>query len=178
MTARLVLHPLTPALARGITAAADDGTGASGTPDANGPDGLWARGYPAPADIAGARRFLDVCAQGGSGPYGAYEIRRREDGLAIGGAGFHGPADDQGTVTVGYGLIPAARGHGYASEALRALLAHARRAGARRVLADTHLHNTASRRVLTAGGMRQWADDGHLAHYETTWHHAPAPGAP
>ncbi|MFF4382543.1 GNAT family N-acetyltransferase [Kitasatospora sp. NPDC001547] len=180
VTARLVLHPLTTALARRIMTAAPDDPGPDGSvPDGSGPDGPWAQGYPTPADIAGARRFLEVSAQdGGQGPYGAYEIRRRDDGLAIGGAGFHGPADDEGTVTVGYGLVPAARGHGYARETLHALLTHARNTGARRVRGDTDLHNTASRRVMTACGMRQIADDGRLAHYETTWHLTPAPATP
>jgi hypothetical protein len=53
---------------------------------------------------------------------GNYEIRRREGGQAIGGVGFCGPADENGRVTIGYGLIPSARGQGYASEALRGLL--------------------------------------------------------
>ena len=40
----------------------------------------------------------------------------------IGAAGFQGPPDDTGAVRVGYGLAESARGHGYATEALRALL--------------------------------------------------------
>ena len=57
-----------------------------------------------------------------SAPYGTYEIIRRADGAVIGAAGFYGPPDDTGAVRVGYGLAESARGHGYATEALRALL--------------------------------------------------------
>ncbi|WP_459651545.1 GNAT family N-acetyltransferase [Kitasatospora sp. Ki12] len=162
VTERLILCPLDPALARRIAANA---------PQAGD---RWEAGYPSGADVAGARRFLEVCGQdGGTGPFGAYEIRRRGDGHAIGGAGFHGPADPQGGVSVGYGLVPAARGHGYASEALRALLSLARELGATRVRGDTDLANTASRHVMAACGMRPAGQDERLAYYETVWTTAP-----
>jgi RimJ/RimL family protein N-acetyltransferase len=48
-----------------------------------------------------------ACADTGDPqPFGNYEIRRREDEQAIGGVGFHAPADKDGSVTIGYGLIP------------------------------------------------------------------------
>jgi RimJ/RimL family protein N-acetyltransferase len=86
--------------------------------------------------VLAARRFLGTCTDvGDPQPFGNYEIRRRSDGQAIGGLGFHGPADDNGSVTIGYGLIPSVRGEGYASEALRALLEFARAHGLRDQLA-------------------------------------------
>ncbi|MFD0329628.1 GNAT family N-acetyltransferase [Streptacidiphilus monticola] len=51
-------------------------------------------------------------------------ILRREDGLALGGAGFHGPPTD-GVVEIGYDLAPGARGKGYATETARLLVAYA-----------------------------------------------------
>ncbi|MEU6081267.1 GNAT family N-acetyltransferase [Streptomyces sp. NPDC047108] len=158
VTARLILHPLSPDQAERIVA---------GAPDART---SWAPGYPAAGDVAGAMRFLSVCASSGDPrPFGAYEIRRRDDGHAIGGLGFHGPADHDGAVTIGYGLIPSVRGQGYASEALRALLAFARAHGITRVRADTDHANDASRRVMAAAGMRQVAEDARLRYFETTW---------
>ena len=50
-------------------------------------------------------------------PFGYYQIRRQSDRLAIGGVGFKGPPDG-GVVEIGDGLVPSARGHGYATEAL------------------------------------------------------------
>ena len=37
----------------------------------------------------------------------------------IGAAGFTGQPDETGAVRVGYGLAESARGHGYATEALK-----------------------------------------------------------
>ncbi|MFG2195664.1 GNAT family N-acetyltransferase [Streptomyces sp. NPDC048639] len=155
MTARLVLHAMSPGEAERVIA------GEPGSTD------RWAAGYPAEGDVAGAARFLDVCARTGKPqPFGAYEIRRRDDGRAIGGLGFHGPADHSGSVTIGYGLIPAAQGKGYASEALRALLTSVRTHGITRVRGDTDRGNVASQRVMTAVGMRSVAEDANLKYYE------------
>lgn len=120
MTARLSLHPLTIAEATVVEA---------GDPRDPPHGARWAPGYPDDGDRA--RRFLAACASAGGStqPFGPYEIRRRTDGMAIGGAAFHGGPDVAGQVTVGYGLISSARGRGYASEALRALLAFARSQG-------------------------------------------------
>ena len=158
VTTRLVLHPLTPAEAAYV---------AEGSP---GPDALWAPDYPNDGDRAGARHFLEHCADTGNPqPFGAYEIRLREDGHAIGGVGFHGVPDDQGQVTIGYGLIPAMRGKGYASEALRALLEIARAAGVASVRGDADLDNTASQHVMAAAGMRFVGEDDLLRHYRIDW---------
>ncbi|MFF3862502.1 GNAT family N-acetyltransferase [Streptomyces sp. NPDC002209] len=161
-TERLVLVPLDPARARGLL---------SGVPGAGC---RWGPGYPDDGDRAGARRYLRVLAETGDpAPFGAYEIRRRGDGLTIGGAGFHGPADAAGVVTVGYGLIPAARGRGYAAEALRALLGHARAHGASGAAGDADRENAASHRVMAAAGMRLVGEDERLRYYAVSWAGAP-----
>ncbi|MEV6570730.1 GNAT family N-acetyltransferase [Streptomyces sp. NPDC051577] len=74
-----------------------------------------------------------------------------------------------GGVTVGFGLIPAARGRGYAAEALRALLDHARAHGARGVDGDADRENVASQRVMAAAGMRFLREDDRLRHHAVTW---------
>jgi RimJ/RimL family protein N-acetyltransferase len=158
LTERLILHPMSVIEAEQVVA---------GEPD----DGaLWAPGYPSEGVVAGAGGFLSICANiGDPQPFGAYVIRRREDGHAIGGLGFKGPADEKGSVTVGYGLIPSVRGQGYASEALRALLAFARGRGISCVEGDTVHDNDASQHVMTAVGMRLVAEDGQLKHYKIAW---------
>ncbi|MFJ1646517.1 GNAT family N-acetyltransferase [Streptomyces sp. NPDC088258] len=166
VTARLLLHPLSPPEAERVAA--------------GGPaDGCrWASGYPTEGDLVGARRYLTTCSiTGDPQPFGPYEIRRREDGLAIGGLGFHGVPDDDLTVTIGYGLIPSAHGRGYASEALRKLLRFARESGVLGVRGDTEHGNTASRRVMTAVGMRPVARDERLTYYSVAWTDDGAPGA-
>ena len=130
----------------------------------------WAPGYPAEGDATAARRFLNTCANTGDPqPFGNYEIRRREDGRAIGGVGFHATPDENGSVTIGYGLIPSAHGKGYASEALRALLAFARAHGITSVKGDTDHDNTASQHVMASAGMRLIAEDQRLKHYKIAW---------
>ncbi|MFE4632788.1 GNAT family N-acetyltransferase [Streptomyces sp. NPDC056773] len=157
-TRRLVLFPLDADRARRL---------AAGNP---GPGDRWAEGYPDAGDRAGAERYLRVLADTGDpAPYGAFEIQRRSDGLLIGGAGFHGPADGEGRVTVGYGLVPTVRGRGYAVEALRALLEYARVHGAAAVLGDTGRENTASQHVMTSAGMLPAGEDEQLLHYAVSW---------
>ncbi|WP_327371664.1 GNAT family N-acetyltransferase [Streptomyces sp. NBC_01217] len=130
----------------------------------------WAPGYPSPGEMAAAERFLGACAaKGDPSPFGSYEIRRREDGMVIGGLGFHGAPDENGHVTIGYGLAPSAQGMGYASEALRALLLFAREQGVSCVHGDTDLDNLASQRVMTAVGMRLVREDTLLKHYRIDW---------
>ncbi|MEU8436613.1 GNAT family N-acetyltransferase [Streptomyces sp. NPDC029216] len=158
VTARLVLHPLSPGEAARVVAGEPDGSV------------RWAPGYPAAVDVAGARSFLALCGEDGDPqPFGAYEIRRREDGHAIGGLGFHGPPDHGGGVTIGYGLVPSVQGRGYASEALRALLEFARAQGVTCVRGDADRENVASQRVMSAAGMRLVAEDDRLRYYRIAW---------
>jgi RimJ/RimL family protein N-acetyltransferase len=137
----------------------------------------WEPGYPTDGDVIAARRFLGTCASTGDPqPFGNYEIRRREDGQAIGGVGFHGPPDETGSVTIGYGLIPSARGKGYASEALRRLLLLARARGVTRVKGDTDHDNIASQHVMTAAGMQPAGEDERVRCFEIAWTDAGSPG--
>ncbi|MFG2888325.1 GNAT family N-acetyltransferase [Streptomyces sp. NPDC048248] len=158
VTARLLIHPLNAAEAeRVLTGIPDDAA-------------RWAPGYPAEGDASAARRFLRTCASTGDPqPFGTYVIRRREDGRAIGGVDFHGRPDENGSVTIGYGLISSAHGKGYASEALRALLTFARAQGVSSVHGDTGRENFASQHVMTAVGMRLVAEDDRLRYYRKTW---------
>ncbi|MEV0402277.1 GNAT family N-acetyltransferase [Actinoallomurus sp. NPDC050550] len=84
-------------------------------------------------------------------------------------SGFHRPPDQNGTVTIGYGLIPSVRGQGYAAEALRGILAFAEANGVTHVKGDADLDNIASQRVMMAAGMRQTGEDDRVKYYETAW---------
>ncbi|MFI8965125.1 GNAT family N-acetyltransferase [Streptomyces sp. NPDC053493] len=153
-TDRLLLHPLTREEARRIVDAEP------------APGDRWAEGYPGPGDARGAQNFLRGAAERGDpGDFRAYEIRLRDGGTAVGGIGFHGPPDEHGIATVGYGLVPAVRGRGYASEALRGLVDRARAAGAAGVRGDADLDNTASHRVMEAAGLLCDGEDERLRHY-------------
>jgi ribosomal-protein-alanine N-acetyltransferase len=87
---------------------------------------------------------------------------------ALGSIGFFGPpepaVDGVPETEVGYGLVEEARGWGFATEALRALLAETDRAGVR-VRASVEPDNKPSVRVLAKCGfteLRGADEDGHL----------------
>ena len=141
-TERLILHPITVAEAARIIAR---------EPDERDD---WHPEYPL-ADELDVLRGLSAAEPEATDPdFRPYMIRRRSDGLAVGGIGFLGAPGVDGEVEVGYGLVPAARGSGFATEALGAAVRLAFARGASAVVADTADDNIASRRVLEKSGFR------------------------
>ena len=131
-----------------------------------GPADAWAEDFPFEGDLAAVGGFLRAsAAHGEQRPFGYYRITRLADGLAVGGIGFKGRPDG-GSVEIGYGLAPSARGHGYAAEAVVALLAIAAEHGVSRVVADTTPDNVASQRTLTRAGFRLVGTDAEFHQYE------------
>jgi RimJ/RimL family protein N-acetyltransferase len=127
----------------------------------------WMSGYPIEGTLVAAEAFLRTLTAGiDPGPYGMYQLVRQEDSLVVGDIGFHAPPDSVGSVTVGYGLAPHARGKGYATEALQALIGWALdQPGVRRVEADTAHGNQASQRVMERAGMRLIGRNAQLRFY-------------
>jgi RimJ/RimL family protein N-acetyltransferase len=153
-TARLNLHAVDEPEARRIHERAPQ------------PGDAWAADYPFEGDLAAIGSFLRSTEQNGEQrPFGYYQIRRQSDGLAIGGVGFKGPAEE-GMVEIGYGLVPSARGRGYATEALVALVQIAVGLGATTIRADTDRDNVASQRTLEHAGFHLLGADAALCHYE------------
>ncbi|MEV7276682.1 GNAT family N-acetyltransferase [Streptomyces sp. NPDC093111] len=157
-TERLVLHPLSFGDAQRIV----DVRPAVGE--------RWAAEYPGVGDIASARAFLaGVAERGDPAVYRPYAIRVRAEDVVIGGIGFHRPPGPDGVVTVGYGLVPAFRGQGFATEALEALIARAREAGATAVRGDANLENVASQRVMERAGMAYEGEDETVRNYRVVF---------
>lgn len=153
-TQRLVLHPV------------DVAEGARITARRPGDDDRWAADFPFDGDVIGATAYLRATAEHGEQrPFGFYRITRAADGQAIGGIGFKGQPRD-GSVEVGFGLAPSARGNGYAAEALIALLIVAADHGLDRAVADTDRGNIASQRTLERAGFRRLRSRGCLYSYE------------
>ena len=122
--------------------------------------------YPFVGDLAAIGSFLRATEQNGEQrPFGYYQIRRQFDGLAIGGVGFKGRPDG-GVVEIGYGLVPSARGRGYATGALATLVQIAAGLGLTTIRADTDLDNVASQRTLEHAGFYQVEADSELYRYE------------
>jgi RimJ/RimL family protein N-acetyltransferase len=152
-TSRLQLHPIDAAEGERIVARSV------------GPDDAWADDFPFEGDIGAVGGFLRATAEHGEQrPFGYYRISRLGDGRAVGGIGFKGKPEG-GRVEIGYGLAPSARGHGYAREAVVAILAIAADHGLSTVIADTTLDNIASQRTLIRAGFDLVDTDDELHHY-------------
>lgn len=135
-------------------------------------DRPWAAGYPLEGDTRACASYAGhlpaSAGPSGSNPFGYYQIV--EDEEVVGGIGFHGPPGG-GVVEVGYGVVPAARGRGVATAALRMLLAEvvfgADGAGrVRRVVGRTEEANVASQKVMLAVGMQLVGRDPDFLHFE------------
>jgi len=93
-----------------------------------------------------------------AGWYGWYAVTLKANGTRdtlVASAGFFGPPE-QGSVEIGYSVVPSARRQGFATEIVRALLARAfREPSVREVLAHTGDGNEASAGVLLACGFQR-----------------------
>jgi RimJ/RimL family protein N-acetyltransferase len=134
------------------------------------PGQRWADGYPLDGTLVAVAMQAELVGRDvRRGGFCHYQVLlpQEDADLVVGDVGFHAPPDELGEVSVGFGIVPAARGRGYAVEALRALLDWALRQPEVRVVhADTDLVNLASQRVLVNAGMRLAADEGDRKVYE------------
>jgi RimJ/RimL family protein N-acetyltransferase len=151
-TDRLVLHPITPDEAGRIVAGERE------------PD--WHPEYPFEDELDPLRSLAGAASP--DPVFTLYQVRERASGLAIGGIGFFGRPDREGVAELGYGLVTAARGRGYATVALVAAVGVAAGHGATAVRADTEVGNTASQRVLEKAGFREVRRTDELVYYERT----------
>jgi RimJ/RimL family protein N-acetyltransferase len=154
-TPRLELVLLEPVGARALVA----GVNHNGHP--------WADGYPLGSSLLRAELTLAAAAHKAPlGEFGTYQVIRRADDQVIGDVGFFGPPDATGAVSVGCAITEDARGQGYGTEALSALLEWSRgQSGLTCVLADTTRSNLASQRLLERVGLHRVGEDGELLYY-------------
>lgn len=96
------------------------------------------------------------------GWYGWYAIRPAAGGEAaelVGSVGYFGPPSADGTVEIGYSMVPEARCRGYATELARGLAERALALpGVQRVVAHAAHENVASHKVLERAGFRAMDD--------------------
>ncbi|MFF0745093.1 GNAT family N-acetyltransferase [Streptomyces sp. NPDC004111] len=117
----------------------------------------WAADFPAEGDKMLAGLFPKNPEW--FGPYGHRQMIERESGEVVGAIGLFWPPKE-GAVEFGYGVAPSRWRRGYATEAARALVAHALAApGVHTVCAKASLDNPASIRVLEKAGLVPWPGD-------------------
>lgn len=95
-------------------------------------------------------------------------VLSRDPCVSVGSMGTTGGPDEHGTVEIGYGLIPSARGRGLMTEAVRAMLDELRGVGVKRVVAHTEPANLPSHRVLERCGFTRGPDRAHMWSWERT----------
>ncbi|MCX6549943.1 MAG: GNAT family protein [Acidobacteria bacterium] len=120
-------------------------------------------GWPAHRTVADTRAFLAFSdAEWGRWGAGPYLILSRTDGTLLGGTGLS--FETSYRAMTGYVLARDAWGHGYATEALRAMVDVARAARVERLYALCHADHRPSARVLDKCGfsregvMRRYAE--------------------
>lgn len=113
-------------------------------------------------------------AEPGEAPWWNWLASRRGDSAAVGAVALGGPPDPEGAVLIGYAIYPEHEGRGYATEAVRAMVAWAlARPEVRAVRVMAPVWNTPALRVAENVGMRPVASDeddevGEVLVYEIT----------
>jgi ribosomal-protein-alanine N-acetyltransferase len=64
---------------------------------------------------------MQAASSSSNEPYGVWVIIDHASETVIGDVGFLGPPGEDGSIEIGYGVIPSYRGRGIATEAVRAL---------------------------------------------------------
>lgn len=145
------LHLITPQLARRIV---------NGTP---APGDRWHPEYPLADELDVLRPLAD--ATDPDPVFGPMMILDAS-GVAVGGIGFFGPPDADGSVEIGYGLVPAARGQGLATAAVEEVAKIAAAHGVTVLRAATDPDNLPSSRVLERAGFRELPPNDGLRQFE------------
>jgi RimJ/RimL family protein N-acetyltransferase len=145
VTERLVLRRSRPEDAETISAYRSD------------PDVHRYQGWPR-TDPEGVREEIEQMALRAPGEPGGWvqlSVEERETGQLVGDVGVSLADDEPGVVKIGYTVAPAFQGRGYATEAIRALVAYALETlGAEVVRAYASAENVPSARVAEKVGMR------------------------
>lgn len=121
----------------------------------------WAEGYPTEGDVevAGWLASGAIAPATVDRPFGPWLVMA-DDGLVVGGVGFHGDPDEHGRAEIGYGIAAPFRGKGIATAAVVQLRALPSLPGVTALVAHTDPDNPASQRVLERNGfVRDGADE-------------------
>jgi ribosomal-protein-alanine N-acetyltransferase len=92
--------------------------------------------------------------------WGIWLMLESSENTLVGDIGFKGAPDALHTAEIGYSVLQAFQGRGYATEAARALVAWGLgQPGVERIVANCRVDNAASIRVLEKSGLRRTGRD-------------------
>lgn len=127
------------------------------------------QGWDAPYSLDDARALVETVA--GLDPLTAaawVQLAIEVEGRHVGDLAVRVDADGR-QARIGYSLARAAQGHGYATEAVTALVDHLVAHGVHRVVAECDARNRSSIRVLERVGMRREAEHRQAAWWKGEW---------
>lgn len=117
-------------------------------------------------DFVLPRKVIDLQAEPSLGAWSGIIIHEA-DNIVIGSMGFKAPPDDEGMVEVGYDIIPAYQGHGYATEMAKGLISWAfEQPSVKLITAECLPDNWGSIRVLQKAGLRQVNSSANMLRWE------------
>lgn len=125
----------------------------------------WATGYPSFEQIDFLEAYLVEARSPHPERYWQSQLRRRIDGLVVGGAGVTGPPDDEGAVVVGYELAAGLSDELYGVDIVTALVGVAREMSATRVTATLFDDDLVRRQVYLGAGLNEVRREGRVVHF-------------
>jgi RimJ/RimL family protein N-acetyltransferase len=128
------------------------------------PGEQWATGYPSFEQIDYLEAYLVEARSPHPERYWQAQLRRRIDGLVVGGAGVTGPPDAEGAVVIGYELAAGLSDELYGIDIVTALVGVAREMKAARVTATIFDDDVIRRQVYLGAGLNEVHRDGRVVH--------------
>ncbi len=127
-----------------------------------------AEGWPSSELDEALPSYIAELQRGTATPgWGLWLLIDRDERVLVGDVGFKGRPNSRGEVEIGYGIAPAYRRRGYASEASRTLCDWAfSQPEVARIVAECLPENVPSVRVLQRLGMRQTHKEGKMLKWE------------
>lgn len=130
------------------------------------PGEKWSADYPSAVQVDYLQAYLIEARSPRHEWYWQAQVRRRIDGLVVGGAGVTGPPDEQGAVVVGYELVGEMSDSVHGVDIVKALLEIARGMGAQRVATDVFDDDQVRRHVYFGAGFTEVRRDGRVVYLE------------
>jgi RimJ/RimL family protein N-acetyltransferase len=125
----------------------------------------WAPGYPSTEQVDYLEAYLIELRSARPGAYWQSQLRRRRDGLVIGGAGVTATTDSKSSVVIGYEIDPTVPEEGFGVEIVGALLDVAREMGASRATTSTRRDDPVRQHAYLLSGMRETSRSDGIVHF-------------